>query len=57
MKHEITTRYFGLQRDSSFLDEQHVVSLVEIRRNGMRGQILINKTKKLTKLRALKMAR
>ena len=29
--------------NTSFLDEQHVVSLAEIRRNGLREQILSHK--------------
>ena len=34
---------FGVQGETSFLDEQHVVSRTEIRRNGLREQILSHK--------------
>ena len=44
----------GVQRDMSFLDEQHVVSLAEIRRSEVREQFLtsdkkVNKKKRVKK--------
>jgi hypothetical protein len=55
---------FGVQGETSFLDEQHVVSLSEIRRYGHSCSVAdknihdqFKQDKKVNKKRALKMAR